>query len=198
LDLFAEIRGFLGGPATISTLPAWLESHPCTAGRQALLTYATTFTRADAPGLEGAEIVYKNPGLATVTTDGNDERVGLHVDNWYQASLERREHAPNRISINLGIEPRFFLYINLRLATLAEVMNNRFPDFYGAQEIQHGLRASFMSSCGSYPVVRVRLAPGEGYIAPTESMIHDASTEGGTALDLQFLVRGRFWPNVSA
>ena len=51
-----------------------------------------------------------------------------------------------------------------------------------------------MSHFGSYPVVRVRLDPGEGYMAPTENLIHDATTSSPDALDVQFRVCGRFWP----
>jgi hypothetical protein len=193
---FAGLRELLEGGTTSAELPAWLEEHPCTDGRQAMLSYARRFVRADEPALEGAAIIHKAPGLSTVTTDGaTGEHIGLHVDNWYGASLPQREHAPNRISINLGPEPRFFLYVNLRLITIANVITACFPEDTEARDTQHGLRIIFMSRCSSYPVVRVRLDPGEGYIAPTESVIHDASSEGTSTPDVQFLVRGRFWPD---
>jgi hypothetical protein len=194
LTQFAPLRKFARGPTAIHGLPDWLHEHPCAEGREAMLEFARTFVSSEQPGVEGAAIVYKAPGLRTATTDGTGEHVGLHIDNWYGAPLAEREHVPNRVSINLGPEPRFFLFINLRLETLAALVTTGFPDDPDTRETQHGVRRAFMSHFSSYPVVRLRLDPGEGYIAPTENMIHDASTEARSTPDVQFTVRGRFWP----
>jgi hypothetical protein len=56
------------------------------------------------------------------------------------------------------------------------------------------LGTAFLSRFPLYPVLLVRLRPGEGYVAPTENIVHDASTEGATAPDLAYTYHGRFTP----
>jgi hypothetical protein len=46
----------------------------------------------------------------------------------------------------------------------------------------------------TYPVVRLRIGPGEGYIAPTENVIHDGSTIGMTKWDLYLTMLDYFGP----
>src|SRR5258708_26989474 len=50
-----------------------------------------------------------DPQMPTVTVHPNTKRlVGLHVDDWYSQNLEYRHQSPNRISINLAVQDRFF------------------------------------------------------------------------------------------
>jgi hypothetical protein len=191
---FDALRERLRGCASVGELRAWLRRHPCSAGCAAMLEFAGTYLRSEQPVLEGAGITCKSTGLPTATTDDTGAHVGLHVDNWYRAKLGERASAPNRISINLGVKARFLLYINLSLATISALAAEQFASGAQVCDTQNGLRQVFMSRCASYPVVRVRLDPGEGYIAPTENMIHDACTGRSGALDLQCCVRGQFWP----
>jgi hypothetical protein len=190
---FERLRERLHSCSSLGELRAWLHWHPCRTGCDAMLAFARTYLSPDEPLLEGAAISCKATGSPTVTTDDTGTYVGLHVDNWYRAKLDERVNAPNRISMNIGTKPRFFLYINLPLATIGALAAERSPLDSALRDTQHGLRRIFMSHFGSYPVVRVRLDPGEGYIAPTENLIHDATTPGKDAVDVQFRVRGRFW-----
>jgi hypothetical protein len=191
---FDALRNTIRSCNSLGELHAWVRQHPCTTGRDALLEFARAYLRSEHPLLEGAAITCTATDLPTSTTDGTGVHVGLHVDNWYRAKLEERENASNRISINLGVKPRFLLYINLPLAAIGALAAEQFAFDSRVSDTQHGLRQVFMSCCGSYPVVRVRLNPGEGYIAPTENMIHDACMSDDNAIDLQFCVRGRLWP----
>jgi hypothetical protein len=50
----------------------------------------------------------------------------------------------------------------------------------------------FMRAFPSYPAVRLRIRPGEAYIAPTENIAHDGSTIGMDAMDITLTVIGRF------
>jgi hypothetical protein len=43
-----------------------------------------------------------------------------------------------------------------------------------------------------YPVVKLRIRPGEAYIAQTENLIHDGSTLGQRGFDLAFMADGFF------
>lgn len=130
------------------------------------------------------------PGLDTTTFDApTGGYVGLHVDTFYGASINRAHEAPGRLCANVGTQPREFLFINLSLRQLAESVGQRLSD---CDITTTELAQKFLSRFSEYPVVRVRIAPGEAYIAPTENIIHDGSTSGMTAEDKQLMLRGFF------
>ena len=52
----------------------------------------------------------------------------------------------------------------------------------------------FMRARPEYPVIRLRINPGEAYILPTDNLIHDASTEGKTFPDITLTFLGYFEP----
>ncbi len=54
------------------------------------------------------------------------------------------------------------------------------------------LVADFCALFPAYPVIKLRVGPDEAYVAPTESLIHDGNTEGGSRLDIDLMVRGHF------
>jgi hypothetical protein len=194
---FHTLRERVHSCGSIGELRAWLHRHPYTTGCDAILKFARTYLRSEHPVLEGAAITCRATDLPTATTDDTGAHVGLHIDNWYRSKLNERASAPNRISINLGVTARFLLYINLPLATIGALATEQFAFDTRVGDTRNGLRQLFMSRCGSYPVVRLRLEPGEGYIAPTENMIHDGCMPAENALDVQFSVRGRLWPRHS-
>jgi hypothetical protein len=55
-----------------------------------------------------------------------------------------------------------------------------------------------MEAFPSYPVLRLEIRPGEAYIAPTEIVIHDATTMGKEFTDATFTVLGNFDRSVIA
>jgi hypothetical protein len=191
---FAALRHRLHSRSSVDELRAWLDQHPFTAACDALEESFRIYLRSEFQLMEGGGIVCRETGLPTTTTNDTGKYIGLHVDSWYRAKLHERANAPNRISINLGLKTRFLLYINLPLASIAALALEQYPTDSRLRENHDGLHRLFMSHFGSYPVVRMRLDPGEGYIAPTENLIHDATTPGKKAPDVQYRVRGRFWP----
>jgi len=115
------------------------------------------------------------------------------VDSWYRRDfgLSRREHAPNRVCVNLGLSDRFFLYLNIPIGEIYELIRN----IGSPQENAYGasiVATDFMKSFPYYPVVRVRVRPGEAYVAPTENIAHDASSIDMKAMDITLSIRGRF------
>lgn len=139
------------------------------------------------------------PGLMTTTRyteDGVRRFSGLHVDDWERGALmralqvfdsvpagresaaptETRAQSWNKISINIGWEDRYFLFINRAVADL--MANGSSPE--EPNRVGH----AFMQRCPDYPVVRARIRPGEGYIAPTGNIVHDGSTEGMNLADV--------------
>ena len=135
------------------------------------------------------------PGRETVTIDSSNRKfLGLHVDSWDRYPLEVRARSLNRICVNLGTEPRHFLFLNLSLMNMATNMSRLV-----AQEAQatpdpasEPVGPAFMSRFPGYPIVKVRIAPGEAYIAPTDNVIHDASTVGSREPSITLTLRGWF------
>ncbi len=156
--------------------------------------FATIFTSPNHTDIEGGKVYMCPPSMETVTMDESSTFVGLHVDGWYRVSLEEKNTVPNRLAVNIGLEDRFFLYINLSLLQIAQVMERYYPDDKERHEIGIGLRTAFLKRFASYPVVKLRIKPGEAYIAPTENCIHDGCSIGQTIFDLQVSVRGAFMP----
>jgi hypothetical protein len=142
-------------------------------------------------GIEGG-IFTRPPGLATVTWDPEARAyIGLHVDSWYGFPLERREYAPNRICVNLGQEDRFFLFSNIPVGRMYQLAKHSDTSASVDIGLTSGVRA-FMISYPYYPVVRVRIRPGEAYIAPTENIAHDGSSVDMNHTDVTLSIRGCF------
>lgn len=128
-------------------------------------------------------------GQTTVTEQPDTRRrVGLHLDNWYEFPIHRRSRSPNRICINLGAQERFFLYLNIPVAGLYRRLRGK--DKLGSNTRGTLIARVFFNLFPAYPIIRVRVRPGEAYIAPTENIIHDGSTSEMTVPDVNLSLRG--------
>jgi hypothetical protein len=137
-------------------------------------------------------IVAHHPNRTSTTLDTRRKcHPGLHIDNWDNRSLQERHKATNRISINVGQQDRYLIYLNLELQRLYDLAKEGGADL-SSVGIGTGLAREFMRLYPSYPVVKLRISPGEAYIAPTENMIHDGCTHGQIYVDLSLIIRGYF------
>jgi len=128
-------------------------------------------------------------GLPTVTIDSSSGHlVGLHVDNWINSPITQRDSSPGRIAMNLGYEDRHLIYVNLPLERVWQL--SCAPGRAEEALFEPDLISGFARSCPAYPVARLRIAPGEAYIAPTDNIIHDGSSAGMANWDLFFTVVG--------
>lgn len=151
-------------------------------------------------GVEMFPIVFRNPGQRTSTFEAQRRRlVGLHLDACDVGSIAQRASARNRICINLGREPRRFLYVDLPLAEMSRRVS--FAEAELAQPCPAGFAGlpdrvgyKFLRSFPEYPVVAVEVMPGEAYIAPTENLLHDGTTLHQTMPDLTITLLGHFAP----
>lgn len=112
--------------------------------------------------------VYNSPGVdftAYAPTLGGF--MGLHIDYLNNQSIYDRGTTANRISINMGREDRYLVYINLTMNDLIELTNP--PEGCSNDEIV----MVFLKRFSNYPVIKVKVSPGEAYIAPTQNIIHD-------------------------
>lgn len=125
-------------------------------------------------------------GLRTVSYDHDiKRRVGLHLDTWDNVDLDARASSRNILLINLGRSDRYFLFVNVGMNTMQALLTDLPPD-------ADGLADEFMRRFPEYPVIKIRVAPGEAYIAPVQNIIHDGSTEGSQQLDIHVAYLGRF------
>jgi len=143
----------------------------------------------DSDKLEVLGVSVKEPGLPTVTVNRKIERrIGLHLDSWDRLPLSKRDEARNRLSINIGEDDRYLLFLPLTVSSII--------DYFDEQELsEHNptqLMRRYMYMNEDNPIVKVRVGPGEAYIAPTENMIHDATTVGQSAYDFNISFLGLF------
>lgn len=148
-----------------------------------------------APAARSIGIGWHPPGCPTVTSDGADRlKFGLHLDGWSQLPIERHAtEAPNRITVNLGTEPRHFLFVNQTVMTMGRALRAAgvaVPAGINPTD----LAAAFLRHFPATPVIRLAVQPLEAYLAPTEEVAHDAATEGRGGIDLNLMVIGHFRP----
>lgn len=106
--------------------------------------------------------------------------VGLHVDNFERRPIDTRHLSFPRVVVNLGLEPRSFVFINLPLINLlapSGIAHSR--ESYQRYSWAYPLAHRFMASVPDYPAIRLLLRPGEGYVAPTQNLIHDGYGPSG-------------------
>jgi hypothetical protein len=131
------------------------------------------------------------PRLETITVDTrNDSRIGLHVDNWDPSPLDQRDRAINRVTINVGREARYLLYLPICVIDIAALMPGVMVGGQLASADYTGLARAFMRAFPDVPVLRCRLDPNEAYIAPTENLVHDGSSTGLHGLDETYTILG--------
>lgn len=130
------------------------------------------------------------PRLVTMTRAVNeDARIGLHFDRWDGLSVDELEFGSNRVSINLGPSDRYFIYLNRTASDMADILDRaNMP----CRRDVHAIGPAFVSAFPDYPVVRLRLRPGEAYIAPTENILHDGSSAEVTGINHYLSLRGHF------
>lgn len=140
-------------------------------------------------------ISVNQPGLPTVTYNPKKEAyIGLHLDSWDRLPLAKRYLSSNRICINLGIESRYLLFINLTLNNIWQLLERQKPELIKNihPENVDAVRLVFLQLFPNYPVLKLRIDPGEAYIAPTENIIHDGCSLSMSNLDIHLTIRGYF------
>jgi hypothetical protein len=190
---FAELRAASERNRPMRELLLLASTPGCRAGVGAVAAHVKhCFQATAAPDeeLQGGLIV-QPARLQTVTVHPQSrELVGLHLDNWFRLPLRRRHEAPNRICLNLGCQDRYFLFLNLSIRRMYGAVRRR----VAGQLHPMAVGRHFMTLFPSYPVVRLRIRPGEAYIAPTDNLIHDGSSCDMSVADLSLSLLGRFAP----
>jgi hypothetical protein len=195
-EAFRQLRGVAESMTDRDQMNPYIGGNDWRDAMDAFATYVGLYGHPDEiTGQKGMSANY--PGLPTVTVDYSSGcLVGLHLDSWFRTPLNERHVLPNRIAMNLGFEDRYFLYVNLPVKRIWEHVHQASAQDAAPIPLESDLLESFMRLYPTYPVVRLRIGPGEGYIAPTENVIHDGSTLGMTNWDLYLTMLGYFrpWP----
>jgi hypothetical protein len=142
-------------------------------------------------------ITIRPANLLSLTYNSEINRYfGMHLENWDEKPLAEKHEARNRICLNWGKNDRYFHFINLSYTAMAEKLglSGKELEEYASSENQatYALAWKFMNTFPDYPVVRIKIKPGEAYIAPTENILHDASSEGSSELDISLPILGYF------
>ncbi|MGW2584845.1 hypothetical protein ACWCYZ_26560 [Streptomyces virginiae] len=115
------------------------------------------------------------PGMTTTTDNYEDGRlIGLHLDNWDKLPYADKHTGRRRICLNLGPGTRYIILGAIDAQTVCRAVHpddhtHRYPH---TQDYRH-----HVASGRPLRIIRIRLNPGEGYVAPTEYLLHDGSTE---------------------
>ncbi|MGW7304035.1 hypothetical protein ACWGI1_00475 [Streptomyces sp. NPDC054835] len=116
------------------------------------------------------------PDMLTTTDNYRDGRlIGLHLDNWDKLTYGHKHMGRRRLALNLGPGTRYILLGGLDAQAVCRAIH---PHDYGQRHPHTDDYRAYVGAGHPIQVVRIRLAPGEGYIAPTEYLLHDGSTEG--------------------
>jgi hypothetical protein len=111
--------------------------------------------------------------------------VGLHVDNFERRPIDLHDRSFPRLVVNLGLQSRSFVFINLPLIELLEPAGiPHSAETYRRYSWAYPLAHAFMAAQPDYPVLRLELRPGEGYCAPTQNLVHDGYTSESDGPDV--------------
>lgn len=130
--------------------------------------------------------VAKGGALTTSQDHRAGAFVGLHVDSWDGGWAHERGLSRNRCCLNLGCADRSFLFLPFSVMSLSTKPAGRGPS-HSASAISRSL----LASNPQVPIIEIILRPGEAYIAPTETIVHDGSSRLSTSVDVTYTLRGR-------
>jgi hypothetical protein len=145
------------------------------------------------PGKIQGGFSVRGQDLETVSANpASGLRIGLHVDGWFRMPVDRRAQAPVRLCANFGWNDRFLLFLNISVNQLA---SGEIGEFAGRIDEQIRKKSvllkspmilvrEFLTAFPDYPIGRIRIRPGEAYLAPTENLAHDGSSVSSAAPDI--------------
>ncbi|MFJ7204493.1 hypothetical protein ACIQWR_13275 [Streptomyces sp. NPDC098789] len=116
------------------------------------------------------------PGMITTTDNHENGRLlGLHLDNWDKLTYGDKHTARRRLCLNLGPGTRYIILGAIDAQHVSRAVHRM--DYALRYPHTDDFRV-YVADGRPLPVFRIRLAPGEGYVAPTEYLLHDGSSEG--------------------
>lgn len=117
--------------------------------------------------------------------------LGIHNDGTYYIPFRNIRHSGNRMTLNLGIQSRYFMFVNLTMEQAYNMIKKNF-DLTDHKVDVVNISKYFFSCFPNYPVLRIEQKPYEYYVAPTDNCFHDGCTLGNRELDIVLAYLGYF------
>lgn len=117
--------------------------------------------------------------------------LGIHNDGTYYVPFRTIRNSGNRLTINLGKETRYFMFINLTMSQAYNMIRKNF-DLTDHKVDVINISHYFFKCFPNYPVLRIAQKPYEYYVAPTDNCFHDGCTLGNKELDIVLAYLGAF------
>ncbi|GGT34543.1 hypothetical protein [Streptomyces purpureus] len=134
---------------------------------------------------------HAKPDMVTTTENyAVGKLLGLHLDNWDKLLYGAKARGRRRLAVNHGPGSRYIILGALDAQAVCRAIH---PTDYHLRYPHTNDYREHVAAGHPVQVVRIRLAPGEGYIAPTEYLLHDGSTEGQEEPSTAAFWLGR-WP----
>jgi hypothetical protein len=118
--------------------------------------------------------------------------LGIHNDGTQLMTIDTAHEFGNRISINLGKDSRYLLFVNLPLKEAHNMLKEKLSEAEIANVNVSNIPEYFFKYFPDYPVIRIQQKPYQYYIAATDNFFHDGSTLGSTHLDVCIVYFGSF------
>ncbi|KJS61965.1 hypothetical protein [Streptomyces rubellomurinus] len=123
-------------------------------------------------------------------------RPGLHIDSYQNLPYLERDTSRRRLCVNLGPGERYLLLATINIKSICRTLHDHYETHYPHTD---DLRQFLAGGRRRLGVLRIRIEPGEGWIAPTAMLPYDESTEdqelpSATASWLGTWERGLFGP----
>lgn len=135
----------------------------------------------------GIGLIYRPATKESSTFDRYVQNyIGLHIDSWEHDNLYNRKYSRNRICFNLGQEDRYITFCNVELSTIATMVSSK------NTTIPRELIKIFLEENKNYPILKLKIRPFEGYIFPTENLIHDGRNSTNSIIDITFTLRSYY------
>jgi hypothetical protein len=132
------------------------------------------------------------PNCITTTINYRTDRfLGLHLDTWEVIPILDRRSSLYRLCINIGFDDRYFIF---GLTPTDEFMTDDYEKYYYSGKLRYSYTDQIRDRAPKFGMrlCRLRVPPGFAYIAPTDLLLHDASTIGICNFGASFAVRGAF------
>jgi hypothetical protein len=134
------------------------------------------------------------PGLRSTRYNPQlDLYTGLDIDDVKGVGPDPGHLASTTACINMGDEVSHLSFMNLTLARMVERLKLQ------EQSIPADIPAStsasaklFMHTFPTYPIIRLGIMPGQGYLLPTDQLIYDRDTLDNTGPDITLSIQAVF------
>jgi len=140
------------------------------------------------------ELIFKPSGQSSTAYDySNNRSIGLHIDTHNVEALEGRAEGFQLLTINLGLEDRYFYFITYEVKDILDKLKSiLLPEEIKEISSVKQLKDKFLQNFPMVPVYKLTTKPDQAYIAVTQNLIHDGGTNSQKQQDIALLIGGYF------